>query len=766
MGSFDEGVHTTSLISIKAMIERPAFKPHFHIETVADEGIFLLSEHGHFVLTGHLNDMVVPLIDGRRTADQIVDEINHGAKIEELYYALAMLEKNGHIVEADDLMPTEQAAFWTSINMNTSVVRERLANTCIQLQAVGTQTTDAITRALDSFGLTVAEQGDVTLVLTDDFLRDQLNEINSAHLASGKPWMLIKPVGFILWIGPIFVPGKTGCWQCLAHRLKGNREVESFLERKGQAGPFPVSRSSTRASVQLAVNAAALQLSIFVACGSNPFLEGKIITNNVGSLATENHILVKRPQCRSCGDAASYQNPDISISLSDSSKTYIQDGGHRSLTPEATYKRLEHHISPITGIVSSLTPAADIVSGPLRVYIAGHNFALKNDSLYFLRDGLRTKSCGKGMTDAQAKTSAVCEAIERYSGLFRGEEGIVHATYRELGDQAIHPNACMLFSERQYADRLQWLARNSRFQVVPLPFREDVKIDWSPVYSMNHRTLKYLPTGYLYYGYPIEDEEFFYWADSNGNAAGSTIEEAILQGFLELVERDSVCLWWYNRLPRPAFDLSGLQEPYIEALQNYYRQHDREFWVLDLTADTGLPSFAAVNRRTDRSVEDIIIGFGAHLDARVAVMRAITEMNQFIPAVLSRRANGDTEYNFHDPDSINWWKTATLKNQPYLQPLPAIYSRKVSDYPSLCSDNVSDDVRTCISIAQRLGMETLVLDQTRADIGLNVAKVIVPGLRHFWARFAPGRLYEVPVKLGWLPAPIPESLLNPIPMFV
>ena len=47
-----------------------------------------------------------------------------------------------------------------------------------------------------------------------------------------------------------------------------------------------------------------------------------------------------------------------------------------------------------------------------------------------------------------------------------------------------------------------------------------------------------------------------------------------------------------------------------------------------------------------------------------------------------------------------------------------------------------------------------------------VAKVIVPGLRHFWKRFAPGRLYDVPVALGWLSEPRPEADLNPVPMFL
>lgn len=71
-----------------------------------------------------------------------------------------------------------------------------------------------------------------------------------------------------------------------------------------------------------------------------------------------------------------------------------------------------------------------------------------------------------------------------------------------------------------------------------------------------------------------------------------------------------------------------------------------------------------------------------------------------------------------------------------------------------------------VELTRRHGLEMLVLDQTRPDIGLPVAKVIVPGLRHFWARFGPGRLYEVPVALGRLEKPTGFADLNPIPLFV
>jgi ribosomal protein S12 methylthiotransferase accessory factor len=73
---------------------------------------------------------------------------------------------------------------------------------------------------------------------------------------------------------------------------------------------------------------------------------------------------------------------------------------------------------------------------------------------------------------------------------------------------------------------------------------------------------------------------------------------------------------------------------------------------------------------------------------------------------------------------------------------------------------------TCQQIAEKHGMEMLVLDQTRPDIGLKVVKVIVPGMRLFWKRLAPGRLYDVPVQLSWLKEPRPENQLNPFPMWL
>ena len=334
----------------------------------------------------------------------------------------------------------------------------------------------------------------------------------------------------------------------------------------------------------------------------------------------------------------------------------------------------------------------------------------------------------------------------------------------KLQGEAVDPCSVMQFSETQYREREAWLARGSRFQIVPVPFDPGATISWSPVWSWTERRRKFLPTSLLYYGYPQSSEALYCWADSNGAAAGSYLEDAALQGCLELVERDAVALWWANRLSRRGVDLTSLNDPFIEELNAFYNARDRTFWILDLTSDFNIPVAAAISHRMTGPSRDIVMGFGAHFDPRIAISRAVTEMNQFMPAVLNVGDDGVTQYQVADQDAVHWWQTATIQNQPYLLPGGPLMS--INELPRSPHGSIRTLLLDLFGRIEGKGMEILIHDQTRPDIGLPVVRVIVPGMRHFWARYAPGRLFDVPVEQGWLRSPIPESELNPTPMFL
>ncbi|MFW5766398.1 MAG: TOMM precursor leader peptide-binding protein [Coleofasciculus sp.] len=746
------------------MINKPIIKPYFHIE-ILDSTVFLISEQESFALNGQLYTQLTPLLTGQ-TVDDIIEQLQNTASAAEIYYALMLMEQNGYIVEAQDHISSEIAAFLETLQVNPISAWHRLQTTTVSVQCLGNYSLQDIKTHLESLSLNLRKEGDLTLVVTDDYLRPELADINSKAWQNQQPWLLIKPIGTTLWLGPLFIPGETGCWHCLAQRLRTNRPVETYIQKQNpKASIFPTAKAAFPSTWQTGLNLAVTELIKWIVQGKNPQVTGQIITIDTLSLNTETHTLVQRPQCPCCGNPQQFNQTPSPIHLHNQTKTFTNDGGHRSVSPEATLKKYQHHLSPITGVVHTLQPKKLTDNGVIHSYYAGHNFAMMFDPLYFLRQTVRGKSGGKGKTDSQAKASALCEAIERYCGIFQGDEIRQKGRYQELSDRAIHPNHCMLYSEAQYENRQQINEKSTPSQQVPEPFDPQQELDWTPVWSLTHQQFKYIPTAYCYYGYPREQNPYC-WANSNGAAAGNTVEEAILQGFMELVERDGVALWWYNRVQRPGVDLASFDDPYLEEVVEYYRSIHRQMWVIDMTTDLNVPTFTAISRRVDREVEDIVFGFGAHFDPKIALLRAITEMNQVLPAVLSVAADGTTEYSFNDPVALDWWQRATIANQPYLVPDSRVKMKGYGDYSPMVSEDLAEDVRSCVNIAGKQSLEVLVLDQTRPDIGLPVVKVIVPGLRHFWQRLAFGRLYDVPVKLGWLSKPLLESQLNPIPIFL
>jgi ribosomal protein S12 methylthiotransferase accessory factor len=745
---------------------RPKLKDKYHVEYVEGEGAFLLAERENFVLEGQALKHIMPLIDGNRSLDEIVSMVSPVIQPGDAYQAFEVLKRAGHLVEADSKIPAPFAAFWSELSVDTRLASSLLMNCSIQITAIGPIDVMPLVRSFQSFGMRVDPAGVVHVAVVDDYLRPELAELNRVCLMRKVPLLLIKPIGVRLWIGPLIVPGRTACWRCLENRLRGNREVENYVERKsGRPGPFPVARARVALGEYQAYAMAATQLARWLVTGSNQELESRILIADLISFSFGFHQVVRRPQCSDCGDATLGSTAGRPIEIR-TQPTSVATNGLRSEPPEATYARLQHHISPFTGVVNAVTPSLWHGVGPIRTYLAGHNFALKSDKLWFLKDGLRTQSSGKGRTDGQARTSALCEALERYSGVFRGDEPRILRSFNNLGSDAVDPRTCMLFSEQQYLDRDKWLARNSRFQVVPQWFQTDDAIEWTAVWSLTQRCIRYLPASYLFYNYPSRPDQFYCWADSNGAAAGTTLEDAMLQGLLELVERDAVSLWWYNRLRRRAVDLDAYDDGYISEMRAFYHSHAREFWVLDITSDFQIPAFVAISRRFQGPTEDIMFGFGAHFDSTIALNRALTELNQFIPALLNIAPDGTTSYAMGDMDSISWWRNATIDNQPYLMPADESTPCGPRDLPASPSHIGGDLLRRLVQLLSDRGYEVMVLDQSRPDLELSVVKMIVPGLRHFWARFAPGRLYDVPVQLGWLREPVAEVDLNPTPMFL
>jgi len=728
------------------------FAPNFTVYVLPPDAVCLYSEDRKFFLHGELYCALATAIGkGGKSLQQLFAEFAKRFPPDKVEEALKRLIERRYIIEASPASTGVVAGYWASLGLPPGQAEQNLANCRVRVEAIDVQGAAEFADALSEFGVLVSKRdADLTVTLANDYLERRLAELNKQRVSDRTPWLLVQPSGAFPLVGPVFNPDNGPCWTCLFDRMIRNREIKGFLER-GAARTVAISPLVRSPLGQGAIQFAALEVAKAIATGFRTDLNNHIISHDLLGASVVKHYVAKRPQCPTCGSRKlrNPRRPPAPIELGPGAKLMVTSGGYRTVSSRATVARFRKHVSPLTGVVTRLERIeADL---PMNTnFFAGHNFSGPALTVDALRAGLTGGSFGKGSTAEQAEASALMEAIERYSGIFQGDEIRTTKRFTDFpAGEAIHPNEVLLFSDAQYQSPED---EPDDSHQVPVPFDPSRKMDWTPVWSLRDQRFKYLPTSLMYFFYGGGPGT--YQADSNGCAAGNTLQEAIVQGFLELVERDAYAIWWYNRLQREELDLSQFDDSYVRDLHRQLADEGRRLWVLDITSDLGVPTYVAMLHWIQNGHENIEFGSGAHFDSRIALLRTLTELNQFLSIGLMGGGTGEKP-------SLDRVNPLHLKDHPFLTPSgkPAAPPDSGSKFGPL--ENTLQQVEACVGIAKRAGLDFLLLDQTRPDVEVPVVRVIVPGLRHFYRRFAPGRLYDIPVKLGLRDQPALESELTP-----
>jgi oxazoline/thiazoline synthase len=724
------------------------FAPNFTAYLLPPDVVSLYSEDRKFFLHGELYCALAAAIGERgKSASELVRELGRKFPSDKIEEALKRLVERRYVVPASQSSDGTVAGYWASLGLPPDVAETNLGNCRVLVESIDVKGAAQLNSALSELGVNIVKRSpDLTVTLVNDYLERRLAELNKQRVSDKVPWLLVQPSGVFPLVGPVFNPGESACWTCLFDRMIRNREIKGFLER-GLARPVAVSPLAHNTLGQTAIQFAAVEIAKAIASGFRTDLRDHIASFDLLGANIVKHYVARRPQCPTCG-SKKLQNPRRApqpIENGPSAKLIMTSGGYRSVPSRTTVSRFRKHVSPLTGVVKRLEPIeADL---PMNTnFFAQHNFSAPAMSVDQLRSGLSGGSFGKGSTSEQAEASALMEAIERYSGIFQGDEIRTKRRFADFapGD-AIPANDVQLFSEAQFKARHEPAQDDSH--PIPDPIDPTARIEWSPAWSLRDRRFRYLPTGLLYFFY--RDSH----TDSNGCAAGNTLQEAIVQGFLELVERDAYAIWWYNRSQRSEVDLGEFDDSYIRDIKTQFTDAGRRLWVLDVTSDLGVPTYVAIMHWMKDGQENIEFGSGAHFDRRIALLRSLTELSQFLSIGLMGGGSGDKS-------SLDGVTPLRLENYPFL--IPASRPAAAPDLGMhIPLDSAREQVEACVEIARRAGYDFLVLDQTRPDVEVPVARVIVPGLRHFYRRFGPGRLYDVPVRLGLLDRPLPESELTP-----
>lgn len=752
-----------------------AIAPHFTLHREAVDRFLLFAEGRSLRLRGDLYRQLLPRLTGERTGAQILAEIaadpagGAGAQ-EEAGRTLVRLVEAGQVVALAPGGDVARQAFWSEGGLPPEETELKLAGLRVAVAglgrsaAAGSAGAGALTALLMGSGLAPGDlrSAELVIALVDDYLDPALQDL-AAALGPERAWLPVRPGGRRALVGPLMGGGfggaaGGGCLACLARRMAEHRPNDA-LAPAGAAGPRPA-RAWLPASLELARAATALEVTR-MALGQGDALSTHLLAIDGATGERSLHRHWKFPDCPACGpEPAPPPRAAAPFLLGAEATVDSEIGGWRAWTAEQALARLEPLVSDLTGIVSDIAPAPDHARG---LYVINASQANRG-GVDFMRNrqaGKAGAASGKGLTEAQARVSCLAEAVERYACGWSGTEPRIRARMADLGEDAIGPEALLMFSDRQYAERRRINAASAGLHHVPERFDPEREIEWTPVWSMTAERTRWLPTRYCYHAYAprgAPGDHAFALGDSNGCATGATPAEAALQGLLEVVERDAVAIWWYNRLRRPGIALEGIADAYVGRMLEVYAERGREVHLLDVTTDIGIPAAVAVSTLREGGGR-ALMGFGAHFDPRVAAERALTELNQII-YFDGPGAEASEKENF-EGHLARWMNEETTERQPWLLPadgpLQDVRAMKRPEAPSLRGAVLAarDRFAAC-------GMEMLIHDYARRDLPLSCVKVIVPGMRHFWSRRGPGRLLEVPAKMGWRDRPAREDELNPI----
>jgi ribosomal protein S12 methylthiotransferase accessory factor len=350
---------------------------------------------------------------------------------------------------------------------------------------------------------------------------------------------------------------------------------------------------------------------------------------------------------------------------------------------------------------------------------------------------------GKGPTKAHARASALMESIERYSSLpSGGPKNFIQGSYDQLSKSfnVLHPDE---------------IVEPLRFQ-----YNNEMSMDFLRGFDLFTEEQILVPASVALFRYspvpPFVDPFAFH--HTNGLASGNVMEEAICHSLCEVIERDSTSLaelrasaipfhflrqiinalrekgYALNSIPTdkygddpsifPDVDISQIEFQPVKALVEKFLQAKIPLIIKDITSEIGIPTFNASSIEwISHDYGYLAEGHGTHPDARVALMRAITEVTHTRAANI-QGARDDLRkiiYGQNNTDDKRAW-----------QFMPSSNKVKFSEVTSYFNQDILDDIKLILKHLKQTGLKrAIIVNLTNDSIGIPVVRAIVPGLETF-----------------------------------
>ncbi|MDQ3067210.1 MAG: TOMM precursor leader peptide-binding protein [Actinomycetota bacterium] len=289
----------------------PLLKPWYRLLETAD-GIVL--EHGRSTVgfggaaATQLLPALLPLLDGERTVDEIVDVL--GRPVESaVENALGLLARHALLTEGPPALPRSRVertaiALAQMAPLSPSRIAGRLAETRVLVEG-DAGLASATARLLRRSGVTVLRSGDeaATFVATAGRAGEpQLDLRNELALEHGTTWLPFGCFdGAAATIGPLVVPGETACYRCLVLRRDASSGCTSELV---SLRAVPVRAPLAPTLVTLIASVATERILRWIGFG-DPTIPGTVATlTTVPRLGLTDDVLLRAPRCPACSGIA------------------------------------------------------------------------------------------------------------------------------------------------------------------------------------------------------------------------------------------------------------------------------------------------------------------------------------------------------------------------------------------------------------------------------------------------------------------------------
>lgn len=347
-------------------------------------------------------------------------------------------------------------------------------------------------------------------------------------------------------------------------------------------------------------------------------------------------------------------------------------------------------------------------------------------------------AAGKGITTLDSRVSAMMEAVERFSAR----------------QPTTRPRVC---SFREIASQMKGKVVDPRSLILVSPgtFDENQLLEWVAGSDLCSGEEVWLPAEATTYTYKPLQVDSVCSDTPTGLGAGNTLEEAVSHGLAEAIEHDAWTLAITRSLITSAqkgiqeslfgmepqdsldfeqltgevdksfvpLDMDSLEHVWpVADLINQFKRAGTQVNIFDVTSDIGIPVFATSVTGLPGGPDGG--GLGAYPDARLAVVRAITEAAQ------QRLLLG-----LRNP-------LVQKRAVPEWGPLPWEYSsanserglvRRFEEVGSVTNIDILEDIRCMLESLRLRGLnQVIVVDLTKPVLDVPVVKVVVPGLADYW----------------------------------